>query len=147
MNRKTIITCLSILLFVGVVWLWAADQSSVVTRTNAPMEVMGVGPEMFSDRGVAWVKALAAVIKEAIGELGIVLLAVYALKKSLNTQKSIDEAKEKIDETKEHLERRMDNQGERITTVALAATPGTVKIDQPLDEPIPVVATEPKHED
>lgn len=78
------------------------------------MEFFGMGPELFADRGIQWVKALSGIIKEAIGELGIIALAFYALQKNLKGQQQIQTVKDDITA-------RLDSQAKRITDVAIAS--------------------------
>jgi hypothetical protein len=106
-------------LLLGAALLYAAADSGLSTLTyqpstssHAPMEVFGIGPEMFQDRMIAWTKAFSEWLKTLIGELGVILLAVYALKKTLSTQGEMKE--------------RLDRQGERIDAVALAVPAATV---------------------
>lgn len=88
------------------------------------MEVFGVGPEMFSDRGVAWAKAIGTVMGEMVSQFGIVALAAIMLYQNLASKAAIktvkDDAKAAIDTVKEDVTARLDKQREAITTVAMA---------------------------
>lgn len=103
--------------------LLAAAPDPAVARPHAPMEFLGVGPEMFQDRGVAWVRAFSEVVKAAISELGVIIAAVLLLLQNVRTSRTIKE-------TKDHIDQRLDTQARRINDVALAAAPATLPVEE-----------------
>jgi hypothetical protein len=107
--------------------LFAAIPDSDPARPHGAMELLGIGPEMFQDRGVAWVRAFAEVVKAGIAELGVIIAAVLLLLQNVKASRTIEE-------TKAHIEQRLDNQAKRINDVAIAAAPGAAPII-PVSEP------------
>jgi hypothetical protein len=50
----------------------------VEQHARGVMEVFGIGPEMFQNRMVAWVKSLSEIVKSAVSELGIITIAIIS---------------------------------------------------------------------
>lgn len=121
MSRKGFAIAAAIFGLTAVV-LFAAIPTPDPARPHAPLELLGIGPEMFQDRGVAWVRAFAEVVKAAIAELGVILAAVLLLLQNVKTRQTLKE-------TKEHIDQRLDNQARRINDVAIAAAPATAQPD------------------
>lgn len=105
----------------GVATLLFAADAADPARPHAPFELLGVGPEMAQDRGVAWVRAFSEIVKAAISELGIIAAAVLLLVQNIKNGRTIEE-------TKAHLDQRLDNQAKRINDVAIAAAPGAAPV-------------------
>ena len=132
-TRKWILIGTLFVLGAGGALLCAAAAGLPAERPHAPMEFLGVGPEMFSDRGVAWVKSLSSVIKELITELGVLGLALIAVIQNLRAKAEIKD--------------RLDRQGERIDRVALATAPGattTPEGDVTIKQASVQIQTEPR---
>ncbi len=136
--------------------LFGANTIGAPPTEHGAMEAFGIGPEMFCDRGVAWMKAIGTVMSEAVSQFGIVALAIIMLWQNLSAKAAIktvkDDAKAAIDTVKEDVTARLDSQRKAITQVAMAVpavaqtiTDDTKKpdIDRLVqsDEPIPVVVT------
>jgi hypothetical protein len=84
-----------------------------------------ITPELFSDRGVAWVKAFFDVAKVVIDDFGILALAILAVWQNVRTKAdSLIEVKA-----------RLDRQGEKIETNSQAIT--AVALSTPVPEVIP----------
>lgn len=99
----------------------------IAQAPHAPFELFGIGPEMFADRGKAWVEALAIVLETMIAKIGVLILAALAVRKTILSNNEFKQ--------------RLDRQGKRLDQVALAVPPAvtsTVRIEQPAAEPIPV---------
>lgn len=112
-----------ILVLIGTATLLLA-QDATVPKSHAPMEFLGMGPEMFQDRSVAWIKAFGEVCEQAISKLGIIALAILAVWKNIITNAEI--------------KGRLDRQGERIDKVAISvpsSTPSHVVVDNPPSAP------------
>ena len=92
MSRLTKICLLSLLVIVPS--LYAANIME--GGSHGAMEVFGVGPEMFSDRGVAWCKAIGAVMGEAVSQFGIVALAAIMLYQNLASKAAIRTVKKDV---------------------------------------------------
>lgn len=127
--------CLCLLI---AVCLYAQPESSATPTPigHAPMEVFGIGPEMFGNRITVWTKVISDWLNQVVSTIGVLGLALIAVYQNLRKQAINPE-----------IAARLDRQGERIDNVALAVSPPitqTVQIDQPLDHPIPVVAEPPK---
>lgn len=75
-----------------------------------------MGPEMFSNRGLAWVKAISEILTALIGTVGVVGLAALAVVQNLRKQAISPEVKERIDRI-----------GQRVDNVALAVDPALVQ--------------------
>jgi Cu/Ag efflux pump CusA len=129
-SKRLLFVTAALTLTAGSVFLYAQTEPALLVRPRAPMELMGIGPEMFQDRGVAWVRAFSEVVKAAIAELGVIVAAALLLIQNIRNSRTIEE-------TKAHIEQRLDNQAKRINDVAIAATPGAAPII-PVDEPMVV---------
>lgn len=81
-----------------------------------------ITPELFSDRGIAWVKAVFDVANQAIANFGVLAAAAIAIWQNLRT--------------KAELKDRLDRQGARIEANHQAIT------NVALATPSPVTATE-----
>lgn len=68
--------------------------------------ILSITADQFAQQGDAWVKAIAGVLNSLIGQVGILGLAAIGVYKSLSG--------------KAELKERMDRQGERIDSIALA---------------------------
>lgn len=95
----------------------AVTSSLVTSRPHAPMEILGVGPEMFQDRGIAWIKACAAVLNELIASVGIIAVAIILMVKNVRNT----DLKDRLDRVGE----RTDKNSEQIASVALAVPVAT----------------------
>lgn len=119
----------------GCVYAQLEPSPTATPAGHAPMELFGMGPEMVSNRGLAWVKAISEILTALISTIGVLGLAALAVVQNLRKQAINPE-----------VAARLDRQGARIDQVALAIPTDlaqTVKIAQPSDEPIPVT-TEPQ---
>lgn len=88
------------------------------TLASAPLEILGIGPEMFADRGKAWVEALAVVLETLIAKIGVLVLAALAVRKTILSNRENREVKE-----------RLDRQGARIdNALSPAPTPITSSV-------------------
>lgn len=109
--RVRLILCL---VFAGIafVFLQPLIAGTIVptdSSGHAPMEFLGMGPEMFADRSSAWIEALGVVSEKAIAKLGVIVLAALALRKTILSNAEIKD--------------RLDRQADRINDVAIAAAP------------------------
>lgn len=114
-----------ILVLIGTGTLLLA-QDATVPKPHAPMELLGMGPEMFSDRASAWCEAIGKVLELAIAKLGIIALAILAVWKNIITNAEI--------------KGRLDRQAQRIDQVAIAVPsplPEQPSPTAPLEEPKP----------
>lgn len=111
---KTILVCFFVIAF-GFLAL-AQPEPSPTPAGHAPMELFGMGPEMFSNRGLAWVKAISEILTALIGTVGVVGLAALAVVQNLRKQAISPEVKERIDRI-----------GQRVDNVALAVDPALVQ--------------------
>lgn len=109
--RNGLILCI-IFGFVAFLFLQPLLASPVVDPSaHAPMEFLGMGPEMFADRSSAWIEALGVVCEKAIAKLGVIVLAALALRKTILSNAEIKD--------------RLDRQADRINDVAIAAAPSS----------------------
>lgn len=98
-------------------------------------------PEMFSDRGLAWIKAVAEVANQLISQFGILAAAVIAVWQNLKTKA---EVKERLDRQHDRLEAT----NKMVAQVALA-TPATgqpskveIEVVNPPERPVEVHPTQ-----
>lgn len=102
--------------------------------------LIALAPDSFMIEGKAWVEAIAAVLDVLIAKLGVLALAIFALRKTILTNAHIDEKTDK-------LEARINRQGDRINEVALATSPANsapieaTLTQSPEDPPIRVTET------
>ncbi len=155
-GRIAALVVATVLLCLCIPVLFGANTIGAPPTEHGAMEAFGIGPEMFCDRGVAWMKAIGTVMSEAVSQFGIVALAAIMLYQNLASKAAIktvkEDAKAAIDTVKEDVTARLDSQRKAITQVAMAVpavaqtiTDDTKKpdIDRLVqsDEPIPVVVT------
>ncbi len=93
--------------------------------------------EQFAKSGKAWVEAMSAVLNSLIAQFGILAAAALGVWKSISTKAELTG---KIQEAKQEISERLDRQGQRIDTVALAVpnVNGT-----PITEPKPLETSKP----
>lgn len=122
---KVVILLISALVLVQI--CYAAEQSDSMgpDRPHGAMELFGIGPELMENRGLAWVHCIAKIVKEAVIEIGAIVLLIYLTKQNIDQRKQITDVKN-----------RLDNQGQRIHDVAIAAgapaPPGNNTQPQPM---------------
>lgn len=104
----------------------AVDQET--PKEHAPLELFGIGPEMFQNRMVIWIKGLGEISRTLISELGLVALAGIGLWKTLKQATSDAHREAKDAEMKE----RLDRQGERLDKVALSVPVPPGGLDEPI---------------
>lgn len=73
----------------------------------------GITPELFSDRGVAWVKAVFEICNQGISSFGVLALAAIAVWQNIVS-------KARLDERLDRQAARIEANHQAITTVALA---------------------------
>jgi hypothetical protein len=130
-KKTAIISIASALIFFGAL-MWLAKGSAVdPAAKHGPMELFGMGPELFSERAVAWVKGLSEIVKTGIGELGVIAAAVMLFIQNARSGRKFEE---KINATKQEMAERFHNQGQRINDVALAVNPPTLPVET-IDRP------------
>lgn len=112
--KKTLACTFFALAFVTACYAFSPDFPPT-DKPHGAMEVFGVGPEMFADRGIAWVKAICAVLSEVVTSAGILALAIILLIKNIRNQ----ELQARVDRVDE----RVQANTQEITKVALATEP------------------------
>lgn len=131
MTKKTALIALTSALLFLCALIWLAKSSPIdPAAKHGPMELFGMGPELFAERAVAWVKGLSEIVKTAIGELGVIAAAVMLFIQNARSGRKIDEAKQEMAETKQEIATRFHNQGKRINDVALAVNPSGAPVEE-----------------
>ena len=103
------------------------------------IETLAVAPDEFFVTGKAWIEATSGLLKILIAELGVIVLALFALRKTILTNAQLEE-------TKAAIEKRLDRQGDKINEVAIAAqtAPAEAKLVQDPGDPALRVTEEPR---
>jgi hypothetical protein len=108
-NPLWLVGALAFLSFAALVFA----QDAVPKPNSAPMDLLGMGPEMFADRASAWVEATGNVAEKAIGKIGVLVAAIYLVKKNLGKNKELEA---RVDRTNERVQQNSD----RVHEVAMA---------------------------
>lgn len=107
-TRRMICLVLFMALGSSIALLFGAEPVATdVQKPHAPLELFGVGPEMFQDRGSAWVEAIGTVAEKAIVKLGVIAVAILLAIQNVKQRTTIKD--------------RLDRQREDINHVAAAA--------------------------
>jgi hypothetical protein len=132
-SRKTVLvtTAVGIGFFIALIVLAAMSNAyAMPDAKHGPMELFGLGPELFAERAIAWVKGLSAIVKEAISELGIIAAAIILFVQNVRRAKDAREMDEKIDQAKREISQRLSAHGEQIHAMALATNPGSMPVEE-----------------
>lgn len=93
-------------------------------------------PELFSDRGIAWVKSVFEVCNQAVANFGLLTLAAIGVWQNIMSKAEVKEAVQNVKD-------RLDRQGEKIEATSQAVTAVALSVPPPItsDSPLPVEVT------